>query len=519
MVHPGVLTKFAVFTCLVLAAAAARSDGETLDSPSERYEWISLDPHVHSKEKGADGCPFPASRKDLLDYGLKYGLQLLVDDYWGPHRPTPAELAEFPLSVDGKKTENEKLHGNNHILRLMRDKTTGQPTASNIVEGLEVSWFISDRGSHLGILGAKSLDWFYDKTGPEKLKSPFLILDALQAEAKDYADNRPFVIISHMFKWNPKGYPQVVEKDFGRPFEMPMTVAVDGWNVKGLGTEGAITGSPTAGVMAHSPIDVGLFDALVKLSNSGFKMTLIGESDYSCLAHDEDKGPPGSGFARPDVLRTLVGVERKPDGSITYQDVLNAAREGRTIVVNGGRSSPTLGQFAISFGNRQARIGETLAISKRHHAVTIRVQNLPGDTEVLVNGGTEIRNNRNELIRTLKRGKRYRGNAPIVLSESSWIVAHNDNEITSPIYVEVSGEPIRVDTDDPCYFIRHIERAKLELAKQGKGDLTISDYSEDQKPYLLKKYAQAEQVYITRFNEAKKRHGGSPIGHCLIPAD
>jgi hypothetical protein len=485
----------------------------------QTFEWISVDPHVHSRDKDANGCPFQASRSELINYGVQNGLQLLVDNYWGPHRPTESELKNFPLSMTGKQTEEEKIHGNNHALQISRDKETGRPTTSNLVEGLEVSWFISDRGSHLGILGAKSLDWFWDKNGPEKLKSPFLILDALKKETDESeskaVSNRPFVIAYHMFKWNPNGFPQMAEKDFGRPFEMPMSVAIEDWSVKGLEAED--NSSPnSAPDMANSPIDVGTFDAYVRLLNSGFKLSLMGGSDYSCLAHDDEKGPAGSGLGKPEILRTLVGV-LPSKGKVTFQSILDAALAGRTIVAGHGIYSPSLEHLEVSYQGQKAGIGETLQIPGRHTSVLVDVKNLPDDAMVLVNGGKAIRDAKGEVVRLLKEGSQRSGNGSIRLTQSSWLVAHNEREITSALYVELNHEPIRATAEDPCFLISYIERAKAELSKPARDDLTIADYPEEQKPYLLKRYDEAQQIYVRRFQEAKKRHKGPTLKQCLTP--
>lgn len=523
--------KLSIFLSLFLSAPAFAHVvklPKRNPSSNEKIEWISMDPHVHTKEKDAQGCPNAASKTKMIEYGQRYNLQLVVDNYWGPHRPTPEELKRFPLPFVEKRTPEEEIHGNNHQLQISRDEKTGQPTATNLLDGLEVSWFISDRGSHLGILGSKSLDWFFDQKGNDKIKTAVEILEALRKETDDHnqnlkkingpnaARNSHFVIVSHLFQWNPLGYPQIVSKDFGRPFELPITVAFEEWGVKGLGTEGTNAGSVGEDI-PNSPIDTGTFDVLVKLSNSGFKMALVGESDYSCLAPDDADGPPGNGMGKPSVLRTLVGAKKGPNGEVTYQAVLDAAIAGRTVVANMGTSYPKLGKFTVEHDGLEAGLGETLKVRRHKGAVTVRIKNLPEDADVLVNGGKAIKNINGKVIRTLKGGRQRRGNGTIKLNQSSWIVAQTGTEITSPIYVEINNQPIRVSAEDPCYFIGHIERAKLELSKPAKDDLTISDYPEARKSYLLKRYSEAQEVYVKRFNEAKKQHGGSPVEKCFLP--
>ncbi|MGZ3713594.1 MAG: hypothetical protein ACXVBE_17645, partial [Bdellovibrionota bacterium] len=346
-----------------------------ISNSKEKYEWVSIDPHVHTKVNGAEGCPNSVSKLEMLEYGLRYSLQVVIDNYWGPHRPTQEEAKRFPLPFVENRTAEENIHGNNHQLKIARDEKTGKPTVANLIDALEVSWFISDRGSHLGILGSKTLQWFFDQNGEDKHKTGVEVLEALHEETAEHnqnllktqgpgaALNNHFVILSHLFQWNPRGYPQVASVDYGRPFELPVTVAFEEWGVKGLGTEGTYT-SPNAGDhIANSPIDTGIFDVLVKLANSGFKMSLIGESDYSCLGPDDPKGLPGNGLGKPSVLRTLVAAKKGPKGEVTYQSVLDAAIAGRTIIAKMGTNYPKLGKFTVGHDDQSAGLGETLKIS------------------------------------------------------------------------------------------------------------------------------------------------------------
>ena len=80
------------------------------------------------------------------------------------------------------------------------------------------------------------------------------------------------------------------------------------------------------------------------------------------------------------------------------------------------------------------------------------------------------------------------------LHKSSWITVQSTRVQTSPIYVIVDGNPIRVSADDACYLVQYMDHL-IDFVSEGalKGlDSSVVEFD----------YQNARKVFLQRFLEA-----------------
>ncbi|MEN6601066.1 MAG: CehA/McbA family metallohydrolase [Bryobacteraceae bacterium] len=186
-----------------------------------------------------------------------------------------------------------------------------------------------------------------------------------------------------------------------------------------------------------------------RLLNLGFRLGASGSTDIHA---DQGRQPPGS-------MRTYVNAY-----SLTWRAVAQAYREGRTFATNG----PLL---ALSVGGDQP--GDVVKLSPGA-SVDCGVQAFShwGISQVtLWHNGEAVKR------WTTGGGSAIRGNHTLKISSSGWIlatvkgpaskelaaqperpgIAGGQFAITSPVYVEVPGVPLRPDRSEAEYFAKWVD--------------------------------------------------------------
>lgn len=316
---------------------------------------------------------------------------------------------------------------------------------------LEVSAFAADRGGHLILLGLRDLDF-----SAEMDRSPHSGVPLV-----DWAlgqDPRVVVGVAHGFKWPESGFPDY--DSWGRPIEFPVHVARG--RAHFLSTE---TSSQLAA------IDAGTWSLWTKLLNSGFRVAIAGGSDLPCINHRLIGSEP----------RTLVRV----DGPLSYDAWLAGLRQGRTVATSDWAERLDLRVGGAGIGDElRARNGQRLDVSIETELA------VPGPLELLVNGQPAF------LI-SLPSGAST-VSTELRLAASAWVSARTARAQSSPVYVIVDGQPIRVSAEDACFLARFVDYLSGKVAS---GSIDMAESA----PLALAAYAEAREVFLTRFREAGGR--------------
>jgi len=373
----------------------------------ETFRWVTGDPHVHATAWDCDVSHSPEQLAELqerhhLDVvsALLWGIGYERDRPWFTGRDHPVSTAEHVLHFD-----------------------------------VEVSHFEPERGGHLILLGLRELDFF--DAGATSLSGVPVV---------DWASGQdPGVTIgmAHGFKWPADGsFPRL--DTWGRPFELPVHAARG--RIHFLSTE-----EP-----GETVVDPGTWKLWKSLQNAGLRVTLMGASDYPCIAHSFDG----------DVLRNHALIR----GPLSYAAWLEAIRAGRVVVASGDRES-------LNLEVAGARLGEEARLGAGLPATIVVEANLAGaaDVEILGNG-------RPVLTLPLPAGH-ARVVTEIALESSAWLVARSPRAVTNPVYALVDGRPIRASAEDACYLVRYVDYLADSVARgsinmHGSRDAALAAYAE-----------------------------------------
>jgi hypothetical protein len=216
-------------------------------------------------------------------------------------------------------------------------------------------------------------------------------------------------------------------------------------------------------------IDAGSFRLWTAMLNSGFRMAIAGASDWLCT-HQLDENTP-----RTDV--TL-------DGTLTYEAFISAIKAGRSAVANASRPGDRL---HLRVNGR--RMGEEVALASAQE-VTVTLETAGGsaaDVEVIVNGTTVVRVPVAAGVQVVP--------VRVPVSRSSWIAARSQRVLTSPVYVIVSGQPIRASAPDACYLKRSVEDLRSVVVN---GDIRLVESEAE----ALRAYDEAIAELQKRFTES-----------------
>ena len=314
---------------------------------------------------------------------------------------------------------------------------------------LEVSAFAAGRSGHLVALGLRDIDFSSDP-----FRTPKTGL-SLPPWAKAQGE-RVVVGMAHGQFWPAAGFPSPPVACC-MPWEFPIQAAHAG--VSFLITERRGDGPP---------VDPGTFLLWRTLQNSGFRIALLGASDYPCIHRAIDDTSP-----RTDVI---------VNGPLTYEGWLEGIRRGRTVVTLDARHRLNLRVNGAPLGSEvAARAGEVLLVSVENEAPEATA------VEVLVNGApaTSVVLPPGRQVATLRLG----------LPASSWVAARTRRSTTGAIYVVVDGKPVRASAADACYLVRYTDHLS-DLVGSREIDLA-EDTGE-----ALDAYAAARVEFEKRFREA-----------------
>ncbi|HEY5907792.1 MAG TPA: CehA/McbA family metallohydrolase, partial [Vicinamibacteria bacterium] len=237
--------------------------------------FVASDPHVHSG--GCDGIdtPPPQLLQLLAAEGIEVGAALV----WGVGYDRDRPL--FTGGDDPASSGGRILHYD-----------------------LEVSAFAAGRSGHLVALGLRDVDF-----SPDPFRFPKSGL-SIPPWAKTQGE-RVVVGMAHGQFWPSSGFPSPPVQCC-MPWELPVQAARGG--VSFLITERRGDGPP---------VDPGTFLLWRTLLNSGFRLALLGASDYPCIHRAIDDTSP-----RTDVIVS---------GPLTYDAWLEGVRRGRTVLTMDAR--------------------------------------------------------------------------------------------------------------------------------------------------------------------------------------
>jgi cysteine-rich repeat protein len=391
--------------CLVSCAAPAR--------------FVAGDPHVHSR--GCLVAPTTPSRlvQMLAADGIDVGAALVWGDGFEP------DSANFTGSDDPASGGGRILHYD-----------------------LEVSAFAAGTTGHLVMLGLRDIGFSSD---PFRSPKSGLSLPAW-ARAQD---PRVAVGMAHGQFWPASGFPSPPVACC-MPWELPVQVARGG--VSFLITERRVDGPV---------IDPGTAQLWRALLNTGYKLAVLGGSDYPCIHREIGNSP------RTDVV---------VDGPLTYDAWLAGVRAGRTVVTLDAAHRLNMRVNGQPLGSEVgARAGEVLLVSLESQSPEAL------GVDLLVNGAaaTSVVLPAGRQVATVR----------LALPASAWLSARTLRAHTGATYVLVDGRPIRASAADACYLFRYAGHL---------GDLVRSrriDIGEDL-PAALDAYAAAGAEFERRFREA-----------------
>jgi cysteine-rich repeat protein len=393
-------------SCLVSCYAPAR--------------FVASDPHVHSR-----GCLVaPTSPSSLVQMLALEGIQVGAALVWG----------------DGYEDDR----------RLFTGADDPASTAGRILHyDLEVSSFAAGDSGHLVVLGLRDLGF-----SPDPFRSPRSGL-TIPAWAKAQ-DPRVVVGMAHGQFWSATGFrsPPVA---CCVPWEFPVQVVRGG--VSFLVTERRGDGPP---------VDEGSFLLWRTLLNSGFRIALLGASDYPCVHRVIDETSP-----RTDVI---------VNGPLTYDAWLEGIRLGRTVLTLDARHRLNLRVNGAPLGSEvAARAGQVLLVSLESEAPE------PTGVELLANGVP--------LISVPLPAGRQVATVRVGLPASSWLSARTPRASTGAVYVVVDGKPIRASAADTCYLMKYVDHLG-GLVSSRRIDLGSDTGS------ALRAYEEARSELEKRFAEA-----------------
>ena len=278
-----------------VTTATPRTPTRCLVSCYAPASFVASDPHVHSR-----GCePFVTPPASLLQLLGAQGIQVGAALVWGVG--FAGDLPFFTGSDDPASGGGRILHYD-----------------------LEVSAFAAARSGHLVALGLRDLRF---SGNPDRFPKSGLSLPAW-ARAQG---ERVTVGMAHGQFWPSSGFPAppVV---CCMPWEFPVQAVRAG--VSFLITERRGDGPA---------LDDGTFLLWRTLLNSGFRIAVLGASDYPCIHRAIDDTSP-----RTDVI---------VNGPLTYEGWLQGIRAGRTVVTMDARHRLNLRVNGAPLGSEVGRAG------------------------------------------------------------------------------------------------------------------------------------------------------------------
>jgi len=429
-----------------------------------KWGWYSGDTHIH-----AAGCAHYANPtegvapetmiRQIRGEGLSIGEVLTWAPGWFYQKQFFTGQAQSPAA----SLEHPQLQKANNV--SLAPRATAEDSASTLRYDVEVSGFPSSHAGHLVLLRLKNQDF----PGAKQIEDwpswnlPILRWAKAQGAVGGYA---------HC------GLGMIVESDALPNYEIPP--------MDGIGTQEAIVDVTHGLVDFLSGCDtepVAELNAWYHLLNCGFRMAMLGETDYPCLSGER----PGKG-------RSYVRLDRAPLGDEGYEAWVRGMRQGR-LYCGDGRSHfldfrahgrRTGEEDVLLDGRGRITIEATLAawLEPQLTADILATRTSPGrswylenarisdtrtvNVELVVNGQVE------DARPVLADGKPRAVQFVASIAQSSWIALRIlSSSHTHPIFVQVARRPIRASKRSAQWnracvdkiwevkspFIRDIERA------------------------------------------------------------
>jgi hypothetical protein len=423
---PNFLARFVLLigVCLLFGAHPGLSVGA--QGRSARLPgWWSGDAHTHGS-----GCRAIRPPEEMFALKKRHDLNIASVLVWGQGFDIDSKFftaADWPGS-----TEDRILHYD-----------------------LEVSGHFSSLMGHLVPLKLKSLKF------PERVYMlPITKWAKEQGAVVGYA---------HANMWtSPYQFPDAARAAV--PYELPIDLAHGTVDYVGteLMAENQGTGKPTE-----------IFNFVWStLLNSGFRLALVGGTDFSC--NNKDMGH----------VRTWAYV----DGKLTYDAWVEAIRRGETVISMEGNDLLTMTVNGKPLGSE---------INLPAEAKTVSVQittalSAPGLVKILVNGEIAAMH-----PATAEHGATFTLEVPI--SGSAWIAARAPRAQTGATYLLIGGRPIRASARDAQYWADFIDnmikqiKAGVFIRKETPFQLFKTDMAE-----AIPYYRQAQAIFTQRAAEAKQ---------------
>jgi cysteine-rich repeat protein len=323
---------------------------------------------------------------------------------------------------------------------------------------LEISSLGPSRLGHLILLGIRALN--FSTAIDYEPKSGVPVVDWARGQ-----DPRVAVGMAHAQFWPADGSYQefpvrrccLPPDDCCVPWELPIHVA-----------RGRMHFMVTEQVGDRGPLADGAFLLWTKLLNAGFRVTMTGGSDLPCIERDFTARTP----------RTAVFV----DGAITYDKWLESLRLGHAVVTVPDGDRLNLRVNGVRLGG-EVRVAAGVAVS-----ITVEGRFAQADqVDLLANGVTIASFPVNPGPQAFE--------TRLVMPASAWLVARTHRDLTNPVYVLVSDQPIRTSAADACYLIRYVDHLRnLVLARKIRLGVSQGE--------AFAAYDEAQALFRQRFAEA-----------------
>ena len=420
----------------IFTLTSKSSNSEALIKP-EPKGWYAGDIHVH---RSCDGSP-PVSANDLRDMMEVNDLSVI------------SVLADMGNNNSTDRVEDlKKVNGSDSPLsgpdRIIHYAAEWHWDATQ--------WEASNQalGGHLVLLGLKEAHKIWDE-------STYKVLDW----AGKQNAVRGFAHIQYLKNEIPDKLNCCI------PIDYPVEAALK--NIEFIAEEQK--GGSENGILAY-----------YKLLNCGFKLALAAGTDYSC-----NNVPLG------DVL-TYVEV---PDKTLTYQKWIDGIAQGRTVVSRNAHN-----EFLELKVNKTAGPGSDIRFKKKGEAVMEVSWSVTEETsgwiELVINGQVVARQ-----YGTAKPGTPLTTSFKQSFPKSGWISArrmdsagHRHVLHTSPVYITINNQPVRVSKEDAQYFVAWIDN----ILKQIEPGAPWNKYFANNLDAAKERYQKARDIYNRIAAECKK---------------
>jgi N-methylcarbamate hydrolase len=403
-----------------------------------KWGWYSGDTHIHGGgcahyERPTEGVMPETMIRHVRGEGLSIGVVL----NWGPSWYYQKQFFTGKAISPPAALEHPELQAANNA--SLQPKSTAEDAESSLRYDVEVSMFPSSHCGHLVLLRLKEQDY----PGTEIIQ--------------DWPSwNLPIM------KWAKEQGAVIGYAHCGSGMEVS-TSALPNYEIPpmdGIGTQEAImdvTHGLTDFISGVDTLPAAELNAWYHMLNCGFRLALIGETDYPCISGE-----------RPGVGRSYVRLDRRPIGDPGYNAWIDGLAAGR-LYSGDGRS------HFLEWTIEGLRSGESDVSLASPSSVTIkalvaaRLEEKPWDSEatppatphpphefgwhleksriagtrevaveLIVNGqGVEKR-------RLLADGESRRMTFSTKIEQSSWIALRILlSSHTHPVFVNVGGKPIR----------------------------------------------------------------------------